>query len=129
MNCIVREKTVFGAGMVETSDRPKAELTEDRRFSRRSRQPNLRNLPKVSDPTEGFGPYRKYFSVDLCLTKMLNSTLKYNYWSVQQMSAGYVALKWDEMKSKYISKFLLNILGFCGISLVPEKVTSNLSFT
>ena len=31
----------------ETSDVPKADITEDRRFGRRSRQPNLWTLPKV----------------------------------------------------------------------------------
>ena len=36
-----------GTESVSNSDRPKAEFTEDRRFGRKSGQPNLRTLPKV----------------------------------------------------------------------------------
>ena len=44
-------KNVYGGKRnleaVTTSDRPKSEFTEGRRFGRRWRQPNLRTLPKV----------------------------------------------------------------------------------
>ena len=54
-SCHKRSKTrSIGQGLL-TSNRPKAQLTEDQRFGRRSGPPNLRTLPKIFNRTEGIG--------------------------------------------------------------------------
>ena len=72
-----------------SSDRPKVEFTEDRRFGRRWRQPNLRTLPKVF--FSGSINYRAITDGRIFLKEFHPSTLciKPGLWHVDSLSLNF----------------------------------------